>query len=358
MTAKPNLALLCILLLATGFLLTFFGGCYLTALITTNPSTNESLQTSGGGFAFGVTAPLIQSQTDFNLQLNNLDADKGSVNAAVRINFECAEWSKDDVHFNGDTMYFLLQVPSQIDNATLDVDYIQAYKNPRLFNETFYYQNGFGTDKISLIIVEIPVENFSYNTLNYLTFHFRMLNPFVEVNPYTYLLAVPFRLGVGSYFESSSNDGGVQAVTAISVRDSLSFNYASDASLSVEIPEIRYNLNQIMPASEGVRYFAGNAYYSWNVKALSLEYGSDVILTIEDGNAKNKGNTLETSGWFLLGLGIPVIFTSILEVIREGRKMTNHPILKRSNFKNWLILVLIAVMSLLVIALSWLYFFL
>lgn len=110
-----------------------------------------------------------------------------------------------------------------------------------------------------------------------------------------------------------------------------------------------------MPVPDGIHYYAGNTHYSWDVKALSTSLGSDsIILTIEDSTAKDKMAKLEAYAWLFLGLGVPTILSSFLELIRESRKITNFPF-KRIHFRNWVIYGSIVLLCSISVGLLWLY---
>jgi hypothetical protein len=356
MTSKPNLALLSVIMLVMGLLISLFSALYL--LLPTMQATplRQNLPTSTG-FAFAVTSPLIQNRTLFYLELNSINANQGTINATVRVTFQCREWAKTDIHFNGDYMYFLLQVPTQINDKTLTVHYHRDYQDPQYWGGTFSCQNGNGTDSISIVTVKIPTNNFSYSQPSYLTFNFEMKDAFTKINSFTYQLGIPFSADVGNYFDKSAGVG-VQEITPISSRDSIVFRWVLVASLSVQQPDMRYFLSQIMPVSDGIHYYGGYTHYSWDVKALSTSFGSDsIVLTIEDNTAKDNAAKLEACGWLFLGLGIPTTLSSFLEFVREGRKVTNHPLFKKGNFKNWVIISCIGFTICITLALTWMYIY-
>jgi hypothetical protein len=351
MKTKPNLALLSLIFVVIGIVLLVDGIAFLLNPLCVQTNTNQSSQIPVS-FAFATTAPLIQDETLFNLDLNSIDANQGTLNATVRLTFQCKEWAKTDLHYNGKTMYFLLQVPSKIDGDNFKVHY--DYQNPQFCGGTFSYQNGNGTDKISLITVEIPIENFTYGRLSYLVLNFEMRDAFDRINPFTYHFGIPFSSDLGSYFDKYGSDG-LGEITPTSSKDSLVFRYAARASLYLEQPEPNYSISQIMPVPDGIHYNAGNTLYSWDVKALSTPLGSDsVILTIEDSTAKDNMAKLEACAWLFLGLGVPTILSSFLEFIREKQKTANWPF-KLFHFKNWAIYCSIVLLCSISAGSLWLY---
>ena len=265
----------------------------------------------------------------------------------MRVTFQCKEWAKTDLHFNGETMYFILQVPSQIDKDSVKVHYNRDYQDPQFWGGTYSCQNGNGTDKISLVTVEVPIENFTYNALSYLAFNFEMKDAFVRINHFTYQLGISFTTNLDS---DKYGSDGLREITPISGSDSLVFRWAASASLYVEQPNSRYFLSQITPVSDGIHYYAGNTHYSWDVKAISTSFGTDsIILTIEDNVAKEKGAIQNQFAYLFLGIGIPLVISSLAEYIRErNKKIINCPF-RRNHLKNRIILASICILCIVII---------
>jgi hypothetical protein len=353
MTTKPNLALLSAITGIIGLVLAIYGGLYLFAPTFQNTPVSQNLQTPVG-FAFATTAPLVQDETLFNLYYNSIDANRGTVNVTARVTFQCKEWAKTDLHLNGETMYFILQVPSQIDKNSVIVHYNRDYQDPQFWGGTYSCENGNGTEKISRVTVEVPIKNFTYDASSYLEFKFEMKNAFVRINQFTYQLGISFTTNLGS---DNYGSDGLREITPISGIDSLVFRWVARASLYVEQPDNRYFLSQIMPVSNGIHYYAGNTHYSWDVKAISTSFGTDsIILTIEDNVAKEKGTIQNQFAYLFLGIGIPLAISSLAEYIRERNKNIINCPFRINYFKNRIILASICILCV-VIILPLVYFF-
>lgn len=309
-----NYAWLAAVFLLIGSIITG-AGTVLLINVFLQPSQPVSSQTSDrfSGFVFGTSENLTQERTNIQLVLKDIDCSKKEINATVSLNVVCQEWDKTSFLYNSTSIFFQLQVPSEINDLTVTY---QAGIDPKYFGGTFSYNNNVSANHISTITLELPKENFTFKENTRVSFNFKMVDAFSTINSYTYELDIPFSSGFDSYAENE-----IQYTQSTFSTVSI-YRWLQSAELYVEKPAVENNyiVTQIMPEPYGINYYLNQTRYHWNVKLLSTSFGTDVIiLTVEDVTAKNDIENYQTWGWFLVGLGIPTIISASYEFIKEKK---------------------------------------
>jgi hypothetical protein len=328
MQFKANLVLCSLIFLIIGVELAGYG----SALLLIQPqSQSTSNQTSEApvGFVFGNSENLTQEATYFWLHLENVDCKAGTINAELDMQVECQKVKNPHPFYSEKSVFFLLQVPSNISNVK--VDYHMRDKDPQFYGGTFQTING----TVSAILVEIPKENFTFGEQEFLCFYFEMSNVF-KVDSYTYQRAITFSNNFDDAIRESIWQRHIVADNTAVIR------LLYKAELYVEQPN-DFTLAQIMPVPRGIHYYSNHTQYSWDLKAISTSLGSDsIILCFEDIAAKNTIAKHESFGWFLLGFGIPLGISSFFELQKTKKKMAFN-IREKKTQKSLLTLILFAI---------------
>lgn len=307
MVAKTRLALIALSALVIGIAFTL---CGIMLFFTQNfQQTSSNSYVGTAGFVFGTSVNLIQENTEFKVVLNNLDCKAGNAKAEINLNIVCEESGENDYFYNEELIYFLLQVPYEIDHVT--VDYYA--RTPEFYGGSVDYYTF--NDSVSYVLVQIPKRNgnFSFGENRNFRFCFDMKNVFIRSGQCTYEMDVTF---------SSNFDYGIITTDSLEEIASCSktavFRWSKKAELYVVEPIPLFPFDQVKPISDGIHVIDGEREYSWDIESIATGVGSDsVILTFQDiimsELVLNRNNFM----WFSLGLGIPLFISSVFEFLRE-----------------------------------------
>ena len=334
MRIKSNIALISLIFLIVGLEIVGYGIASLSQ--STFHSTSSQTSESPLGFVFGASDNLTQEASDFRLHLEKLDCRQETVEAKLTMNVVCQELEKTNPFYNAKSIFFLLQIPSEIRN----VEVVYKVRDPQFFGgNTQILNNHVLNNGISAILVEIPKENFTFGKPMYFAFNFEMKNAFSMINPYSYEMVVTFS---NNFDASIENSNSLKNVFAYSTTI---FRWLRDVELYVEQP-IDFPLSQVMPVPQGIHYYSNHTQYSWDVKAISTSFGSDsIILSFDDTATKNMIASRENQGWFSLGLGIPLGISSIFELLKVKKEL----LFKVREKKTQTILIILLVTAILLI---------
>ncbi len=281
-------------------------------LYRTNPpfqQTSNRILDTPVGFAFGNSENLTQESTYFWLHLENIECKERTIEAELDMNFVCQEMKNPTPFYNEKSVFFLLQIPSDI--SDVKVDYHMRGRDPQFYGGYFQIINStFLHSGLSAILVEIPKENFTFGKSEFLCFYFKMTNVFSKVNSYTYQRVITF----SSNFDDAVRNSIWQK--HIVADNTAVFRLLYAAELYVEEP---FDFNsQMLPLPRGIHYYSNHTQYSWNIKTIATSFGSDsVVIDFEDIPTKNTIATNENWMLFCWGLGIPLVVTALLEIPRE-----------------------------------------
>ena len=257
---------------------------------------------NGRGFIFTSSENLTSSLSEFKLIITNVDCKNDATICKIIVDpflIDASEYT---------SAYFLLQIPYNISNV--EVYYLAG--KPEDFNGTKSINSG----NVSYISVDLPKNCLRFGNAGALTlvyiFTVESKSAFSTINQYTYEFPI---IWGGSLNKASEDTDYVK--NDIKLYWELHFFNISTAFLHVE-RSTKYYYSQIRPPADRITVWENHTTYYWNLEPISAQGGeSSLIIEITDLSTKDRIDLRRSIVWLTLGIGIPLVVSSIIEILKN-----------------------------------------
>lgn len=296
---SKRLTQLSILLLIIGLSLSCFAVIFLPK--QTTPPARESFRSRG--FVFKTTEMVDLNQSEFKMSFSEINCEEGSARCEILVNpflNKSSEYS---------SAFFFLQIPY----AARDVKIVFLTKPPEYFGGNTSIQV---IDSLTYIMFDIPKEE-NYVVYNKrgtptITFEFTVESISYQLDWYTYEMAITWG---GSLHHASNN---LNYLKNYNFYYSLHIFATQRSFLNIEKNE-KYYYSDLLPSFERIGVWSNFTSYYWDLKALSSKGSeSSIILELVNLDTKYKIDLRFSVVWLLSGIGVPLAFSSVVEIIKNG----------------------------------------
>lgn len=282
-------------------------------ILPRDPPVDEKPSFNDRGFVFKTSENLNSSESTINIAFSDIDCENGKANCSVSINPYISNTSEHD------SAFFLLQVPFIISN--LHVNYLAA--EPTVFGGNNLTETG---DNMTCIYIWIPKEKIKSvdrfdSRKNFVEYDFTIESGFIQINQYTYEFPITWSGSLNDAFE----DRGYSE-DKVYFYSKLHFFKANRAFLYFERIS-KYYYSKLLPNCDRIGVWWGNTSYQWDLKPISGTGGeSSIIIELTNLSTKSKIDLRYSILLLQLGIGVPTVLTSTIEIIR------NEEFLKKAEF--------------------------
>ena len=253
------------------------------------------------GFVFKSTEMIDLNQSEFKLAFSEINCENGTIECEIIMTpflNKSSEYS---------SAFFLLQIPYHASN----IDVIFLTKNPEYFGGNTSIQI---IDNLTYVMFNISKEdNFvEYNLRGKPIFYnFMIESPFNQLDWYTFELPITW----GGSLHNASKE--LDYLEQYDFYYSLHIFGTQRSFLNVEKSQ-EYYYSTALPTFDQIGVWRNFTSYYWDLKSISPRGSeSSIILELTNLETKNKIDLRYSVVWFLLGIGIPLSFSSAIEIIKN-----------------------------------------
>lgn len=281
-------------------------------VILPRPKTSQFPSDSSRTFAFSTSEELLSNISEFQMYIKHLDLENGKANCTII----AYPYLRNVTEL--DSVYYVLQVPFRISN----LEVVYGVGSPSIYqgdNATYRIGN------MTYIFVKIPKGEFvgfkrPPESILQLEYNFIIDSAFRQIDGSSYEFVLTF----GSGFENSFDEINYPE-DDVPYFYRLYFFNVSRAFLEVERTN-KYYYSQLLPSANPI----GTSYY-WDIEELSTTKDSNsVIVDVSNLDTKAKFDLRYSITWLLLGIGIPMFVSSIIEFVKNQGALKPVDLLKES----------------------------
>ncbi len=267
------------------------------------------------GFIFGTSEYLFQEDTTILMSISSLKMDVKKANVIADVHYICRNSS------GYSTSFFIFQVPYSVDNVKV----VTGAWYPEFFGGNTTVITPF--KGLSYIIIQIPKQNQTFDKLVYMRFNFTIDNAFRGIEGYWNYVSFwkckyytyEFQLTFSNNFHYSIDN--LDLLRGMKLIDRQFFFKSKETRLNIERPDFPYMLTDFIPIPDEMGYWDNKTWFRWDVKSISSPRlkSCSVLIQIENNSEKVMFGNLGSATWFLFGLGIPIVFSSLYLIWQEPR---------------------------------------
>lgn len=310
MTKTGSMQIVCLILFLAGLVFTICAAIiYLTQISPSYASSPVSEYSENPyGFVFFTSKNIAPNTTSsFSLLIDELVYDKGSAHIQISADFYCSMGNSE-----GNSTFFALHVFGNVSDLQVGVNGQDCGKTASIIcNEN---------KSSSYLLIEVPKIEEGYIQVS---MSFTWKNFLWRTSFYRYELAVPFNSEIPPDINEVQLPRQVKNPNGILLLDE-----TSQARLSVAKPDIDMSIDTL-PDPDLITFYSRKVWYLWDIKQRSNhhEYVSTAVsISIEIEDLRRQYEAWLSACTFLLGIGIPLIVSSLAEFLklRYSDKRSRH----------------------------------
>lgn len=249
------------------------------------------------GLLFFTSENVINNvSSSFDLMIDQIDYMKDKANASVDINFYCTATG------NSNSTYFILQILGNVSDLKVN------FGGNEVQNKTVYYYDLSGT---SYIIAKLPKLGASHIELS---IGFTWKDMFQQRSFSEFDLIVPFSNAFPPYIHQIS----WLPTEAINYDGILFLDETGRTKLSVATPWTA-TFSGLLPNPDAITFYTNRIWHIWDMKERinHTQYVSSVVsIGVSDDSLKTVYEQSLAYFLLLLGIGIPTVISSLIELIK------------------------------------------
>jgi hypothetical protein len=297
--------------LCVGFLTTAVGAYFFLQVYPASTSSPISKYAENpSGFLFLTSEDIIPSTAKFHVMIDSLDQQNDSAHVNVEIDF-----LRSMANSNGaNSSFFVLQVLNHISNVNVGVNGDRpenlGKKNSIIWNESY---------STSYLVVEFPRANLAGHIDVIIDFTWQGL--FWQRSFYAREIIVPFSNNFPTYI----HDVGLPE-QAIHEEGILRPDETLQTLLSVAKPD-QSTISGTEPSPDSITFSTRRVWYFWDVKKDSnstLYESTAFVIDMEVNDKKNQYDQIFAAFALMVGIGIPMIISSITELLKTRSRVRSN----------------------------------